>query len=234
VDKTQQFQKTTGLSDTIYRYRAIWGNLITFCGFGVVWLDPNANVTIPRLVAGGLIGTAGFMLRIWASGYQWHNIARPSPDARTGLITAGPYAYLRHPIYLGMLLLTVGVFLAFGSWLAAVLVLIPTFMLNLWQANYEQAFLIDKFGDEARRYCAQVPRFWPKVWAPYAIRNGTFSLTQGLKYDIGPLSAFVCFIVALSAVTLYRPPTLPVVLLVLVGSVILSFGLVWLVRRAFK
>jgi protein-S-isoprenylcysteine O-methyltransferase Ste14 len=210
------------------------GNSIAFVGFLIVWLDPYAAITMPRLLMGSLIGLAGFTLRIWASSYQWPNIARDLPDARTGLITAGPYAYLRHPIYLGLLLFTTGAFVGFGSWLAAILVFIPTLALNLWQARYEESFLGQKYGKEARRYQKHVPIMFPKVWDPYPERNGHFSLAKGLKYDIGPLSSFVCFIIVMLIITSYQAPTLPLTLVVLVGSVLFSFFLTWLVRFVFK
>jgi protein-S-isoprenylcysteine O-methyltransferase Ste14 len=234
VEKTGQFDKAAGLRELIYRRRVIIGNVIAFLGFLIVWVDPYAAITIPRLLLGGLIGTAGFVLRIWASSYQWPNISRPLPGAQTGLITAGPYTYLRHPIYLSMLLLTAGVLITFGSWLAVVCVVVPTLMLNLWQANYEDAFLIQRYGAQARAYQEALPRFIPKIWAPYPHRNGTLSLKQGLKYDIGPLSAFLCFIPAMVIVSLYWAPTLPITLAVLVGSVLVSFFFTWLIRRLFK
>src|SRR5262245_23009370 len=40
----------------------------------------------------------------------------PKADQTTGLITTGPYRFVRHPIYLGLALLAVGQALAFSSW----------------------------------------------------------------------------------------------------------------------
>lgn len=222
------------LRELAYRLRVVIGNIIAFLGFIAVWLDPYAAITIPRLLLGGLIGMGGFSLRIWAASYQWPNIAKPLPDAQTGLITAGPYAYMRHPIYVSMFLLTAGAFVTFGSWLAAVCVAVPTLLVNMWQADYEDAFLHRLYGAAARDYQRHVARFFPKVWAPYPIRHGRFSLAQGLKYDIGPLSAFVCFIPGMIAVSLYQEPTLFTTLGVLVGAVLVSFFLTWLIRRAFR
>ncbi len=234
MNSTQPVEKAAGVKEFVYRRRVVLGNLIAFFGFLVVWADPFASMTVPSLVLGGLIGTLGFALRIWASSYQWHNIANPLPSARTGLITAGPYAYVRHPIYLSMLLLTTGVFVAFGSWLAAALVVIVTLLLNLWQASYEDAYLREQYGPEAQRYQEHVMALIPKVWDPYPVRSGTFSLAQGLKHDVGPLSAFVCFILTMVVVTLYQRPTLARVLVVLIASVLFSFLLTWLVRLIFK
>jgi protein-S-isoprenylcysteine O-methyltransferase Ste14 len=232
--KGRNVSQPEGLRERIYRHRVLVGNTIGFLGFLIIWIDPYAAVTMPRLIVGSLIGLAGFALRIWASSYQWPNIARELPDARTGLITAGPYSYMRHPIYLGMLLFTTGAFVGFGSWLAAALVFAPTLVLNLWQARYEEVFLVQMYGDEAKRYQKRLPRMLPKVWDPYPDRHGSFSLAQGIKYDIGPLSSFVCFVIVMLVITSFRAPTFSLTLVVLVGSVIFSFFLTWLVRSIFK
>lgn len=230
----QKIRQPEGLAEQVYRHRVLVGNAVGFFGFLIIWVDPYAAVTFPRLIAGSLIGLAGFTVRIWASSYQWPNIAQNLPDARTGLITAGPYAYMRHPIYLGMLLFTIGAFVGFGSWLAAAFVFVPTLILNLWQARYEEAFLIQMYGDEARRYQEHLPILIPKFWDPYPDRRGNFSLVQGIKYDMGPLSSFICFIIVMLIITSYRVPTFSLTLVVLVSSVIFSFFLTWLVRFIFK
>lgn len=231
---SQSVRQPEGLRETIYRYRVVAGNSIAFLGFSIIWLDPYAGVTMRRLIAGSVVGLAGFTLRIWASSYQWPNIARDLPDARTGLITAGPYAYMRHPIYLGLLLFTTGAFVGFGSWLAAIFVFVPSLVLNIWQAKYEESFLTQTYGKEALQYQKHVPLMLPKIWDPYPSRDGSFSLAQGIKYDIGPLSSFVCFIILMLVITSYRIPSLPLTLVVLVGSVLFSFFLTWLVRIIFK
>ena len=225
---------TPTLQEKLYQSRVIVGIIIAFFGFVIVFIDPYAQITIARLLAGALVGSAGFGLRIWAPSYQWPNIATAQPDSRTGLLTAGPYAYLRHPIYLSMFLLTIGAFLAFGSWIAALVTVVPTYFVNWWQARYEERFLVEKYGREATEYQQHLPMFIPNPFKPYPVRNGQFSLAKGIKHDIGPLSAFVCFIILMLGVTLIQPPTLPITLGILVGSILLSFVLVWLVRRIFR
>jgi protein-S-isoprenylcysteine O-methyltransferase Ste14 len=221
------------LSRFCYQRRVVLGNLIAFAGFVVVLLDRNASIAPNRLLTGAFVGLLGFSLRIWASSYQWHNISRALPESRTGLITAGPYALMRHPIYVGMILLTAGIFVAFGSWLAVIVAVIPTILLNYWQAHYEDQFLLERHGRSAEAYRKHLWRFFPKFWNPYPIRQGKFSIAQGIKFDIGPLSAFVCFIVFMLVSSAYRKPDLTTTLGALILAVLLSFLFTLLTRRLF-
>ncbi len=56
------------------------------------------------------------------------------------VISTGPYALVRHPMYAGGLLLLAGIPLALGSWLG-VLVMIPLLPVLLWRLFDEEAFL---------------------------------------------------------------------------------------------
>jgi protein-S-isoprenylcysteine O-methyltransferase Ste14 len=97
----------------------------------------------------------------WALGKNW----APSVNGvrkDTVLVTGGPYAIVRHPIYLGAF-----VFLAALSLVAANLfILLSTLgLLTLLYASIdeEEAILIDKFGDEYGEYMKRIPRFIPRV-----------------------------------------------------------------------
>jgi len=71
----------------------------------------------------------------------------PRADQETGLVTTGPYRLVRHPIYLGLVLLSAGEALAFSSLPALGIVLfgiIPTFA---WRARAEEALLSRIFGE---------------------------------------------------------------------------------------
>src|SRR5262249_17442017 len=69
------------------------------------------------LVAGGPLFVAGAVLRAWCIvtlGPRWN--ARARVDPALGVIASGPYRWLRHPNYLGVLLECVGLPLAGGAW----------------------------------------------------------------------------------------------------------------------
>lgn len=78
------------------------------------------------------------------------------------LATAGPYKWLRNPMYLGMGLIVagIGVFLA-SDW--TIVFLAPAALLiHFGVVLREERYLAAKFGDDYRRYLANVPRYgWP-------------------------------------------------------------------------
>lgn len=79
------------------------------------------------------------------------------------LVTSGPYALVRHPIYLGIILFTLGTGLVFdrGAVVLLAFALIPCF---LTQARIEDRIFAAHFGAEHTAYRARVPSVlpWPR------------------------------------------------------------------------
>jgi protein-S-isoprenylcysteine O-methyltransferase Ste14 len=77
----------------------------------------------------------------------------------SAIVTAGPYQYSRNPIYLGMTLVYLGVAaLANSRW---PVIALPA-MLQVVQRGViarEERYLVQRFGDEYRRYQASVRRW---------------------------------------------------------------------------
>ena len=79
------------------------------------------------------------------------------------LITTGLYARVRHPSYLSVIVLCVGIAGAFrsGAWLA----LIPFMVYGLVRRmGTEERFLVEHFGDEYRAYMARTARLLPGLY----------------------------------------------------------------------
>ncbi len=105
------------------------------------------------------LGTA---LRAWGAGHLVKN---------DELTLGGPYAFLRHPLYLGTILIATG----FGLWLggAAALVVIaivwPWFALDYFprKERAEAERLAARYGERFARYRAAVPALWPRLSGGY-------------------------------------------------------------------
>ncbi|MDH3592628.1 MAG: isoprenylcysteine carboxylmethyltransferase family protein, partial [Planctomycetota bacterium] len=103
---------------------------------------------------------AGTALRLWAAGHL---------EKTTRLITSGPYAYTRNPMYLGRLLIFVG--LAFAArlpngwhWILMALGLAIFFFYYMpRKERVEGARLLDVHGEAYGRYRTGVPPLFPRT-----------------------------------------------------------------------
>jgi protein-S-isoprenylcysteine O-methyltransferase Ste14 len=123
----------------------------------LIWAEPSPA----SLVAGGALAVLGEGLRLWATGHLNKNAA---------LTVTGPYAFLRHPLYLGSLLIVAG-FTLIGSSRGALLVcvLFVLFFFGYYmpyKGRIEGARLERLYGDEFRRYASAVPSLLPRLY-PY-------------------------------------------------------------------
>lgn len=138
-----------------------------------------ASTTERQLQVGIAIVLLGECLRIWANGYvghvkvNWTQKARG--DAKIGrLITAGPYAFVRHPLYLGTFLIGMGFCVIVGNvWLGIAAL---AFFLTIYRRKMaqEEALIREEWGAAYEAYHAAVPR-WLPAWRRYSDRAGRWS-----------------------------------------------------------
>ena len=121
----------------------------------------------PESLLVGLVPVAaGEGLRLWATGHLHKNDA---------LTTSGAYAYVRHPLYLGTLLIGSGFLYMAHTWGALALAAVfGGFYFGYYlpyKDRVESARLEERYGDEFRRYAAAVPRLIPRP-TPYVPLGG--------------------------------------------------------------
>jgi len=106
-------------------------------------------------VAGIVLTFAGVALSIWARlilGENWS--AKVTRKVDHELIRSGPYAFVRHPIYSGLLLATIGTAIFIGQWRG--LIAIPLVLLSeSIKARREEQFMIEEFGETYQEYREQ-------------------------------------------------------------------------------
>lgn len=131
------------------RLKLVWLLVVPFLWF--------AAPTGYSILVGAALGLTGLLIRGWAAG-----TIRKEEE----LTTTGPYAYLRHPLYLGSLLLGVGITLAGGheAWVLLFLLFYVTVYTRTMVG--EAALLTELFGERYAHYAARVPAFLPSV-VPY-------------------------------------------------------------------
>jgi protein-S-isoprenylcysteine O-methyltransferase Ste14 len=126
------------------------------------WLDqPVLTVTVPIALAGFCIVLCGAGFSIWARvilGENWSGT--PSIKQDHALIQRGPYRFVRHPIYTGLLIALLGSALQHSLLRSFLGVIICTVALWLKIAVEEQ-FMVHLFGDQYLRYRKNVSALIP-------------------------------------------------------------------------
>ena len=81
---------------------------------------------------------------------------------QSGVIQAGILSHVRHPLYLGVLLIYLACFISTLS-LLALLALIPVFLVHNMMVNFEESDLIRIYGDDYLEYRKKVPKWIPRL-----------------------------------------------------------------------
>ncbi len=122
------------------------------------------HFNIIRFICGIILVLLGQLLRFWAAGfipkYRTETIGAPI------LITWGPYAYVRNPLYAGNALMGLGWSLMVswgwvGAFAAAFFLLYSLIVIPA-----EESFLGEKFGSSYIEYKSKVPALFPLLGAP--------------------------------------------------------------------
>jgi protein-S-isoprenylcysteine O-methyltransferase Ste14 len=127
-------------------------------------LDWFSLAAIAGYAAVTLLMGAAIVLFGWSSttlGKNWSFAARTLDDHE--LIRTGPYARVRHPIYLAMLLFQLGLAAALGHWLQLI-VAVPVFLVGTRiRTKAEERLLEQSFGEAFRDYRSSTPALFPKI-----------------------------------------------------------------------
>ena len=141
-------------------------NLLLLWALAKLLLGRDAAVAPESLraafaVAGALLAWAAAGFAVWAKltlGCWFSASFAVKQDHE--LITRGPYAIVRHPMYAALVALALGLAIAWDSWVSVGFALI--YAAPLWMHTViEEQMLAAHFGDAWREYCARVPRIVP-------------------------------------------------------------------------
>jgi protein-S-isoprenylcysteine O-methyltransferase Ste14 len=125
------------------------------------WLTFSA-ATVALIVLAILCALAAAVLRTWASACLGPAVVKAHTMQGDTVVVAGPYRYLRNPLYLGTFIHTFALALLMPPTGAIFCILaIGLFQLRLIAA--EEAFLAAKLGNTYRAYCTRVPRLIPAL-----------------------------------------------------------------------
>lgn len=145
----------------------IGGNVSTL--LPVIEFVARSEIVPPPIsawVAAGTLGVlAGAVLRIRAIatlGRFFTALVQVQTGQR--VIREGPYAWVRHPSYSGVLLVLLGEAALFQSAVAVCCVVLAMLPIYMYRIRIEEKALLEGLGDEYRRYQEEVGALVPRLW----------------------------------------------------------------------
>ena len=134
---------------------------------------------VPELFyAGTAIAVVGMLVRMWASGYVMKN---------KQLATNGPYAYVRHPLYVGNILLLIGFSLASSLWWSFVLMIALLWFYYPPTISYEDNKLRGIFGEEWEAWSKNIHALIPTFGAKAGSAKSAWSFRKSLMTNAEPV-----------------------------------------------
>ncbi len=140
---------------------------VILAGFVAIAIDLRLHgldsVPVPVILMADAVVFWGYMLVLWV--FKENSYASRTIQVAEGqrVISTGPYAIVRHPMYLGVLAMYLATPMALGSWWA-----VPIFALNIpiimWRIRAEERLLVEELPGY-REYCQKKGyRLLPHVW----------------------------------------------------------------------
>jgi len=131
-------------------------------GSSIAFLDDRLFPAAPWVLWVAVLVTAlGLLFTVWARvhlGRNWSGVVTVKREHE--LIDTGPYAFVRHPIYTGLLVAFIGSAVAVGEWRGVLAVVIA--WAALWRKlRFEERWMIERFGERYLDYRKRVPALVP-------------------------------------------------------------------------
>ncbi|MCD4747774.1 MAG: isoprenylcysteine carboxylmethyltransferase family protein [Thermoanaerobaculales bacterium] len=134
---------------------------------------------------GAVLVLIGVVFRLWASGHIVKN---------KELADSGPYALVRHPLYTGNFLITVGICPASGLWWSVPVMLAFWLFFYPSTIKHEDGKLHAKFGEVWEKWSAQTPALIPNFRLHGRKIGGRWSFSQCTWVNGEPLIALVVLV----------------------------------------
>jgi protein-S-isoprenylcysteine O-methyltransferase len=149
--------------------RILWITILVCLLFALIFkkltLIPIQIDYFPRQIIGLFIFAAGLALRyvavlklgrLFTTNVSIHNEHR--------LIVDGPYRWIRHPAYTGLIMAMVGAGLAMGDYIGILILVAPTIGVFNYRIAIEEKLLINKFGQAYLEYSHQTKKLLPWIF----------------------------------------------------------------------
>jgi len=125
---------------------------------------------LPTFVLGVVVLAIGEFTRFWGVAYAGPLTRVTGGVGAPSLVVAGPFSFVRNPLYVGNILMYVGIGIMAGAlnpWLVIAAAVYFIFQYSMI-VSLEEEFLDKQFGEVYTEYRKNVPRFMPRLtpWTP--------------------------------------------------------------------
>jgi protein-S-isoprenylcysteine O-methyltransferase Ste14 len=146
------------------RSTLVTGWVVAF--LGASWVAGRFSGGWHLLAAIGLLVMwAGLVIRIWSVltlGSEFRTTVEV--DAEHRLVQTGPYRFVRHPSYTGILLLAIGYGLTLDNWLSLAILLVVPLATTIRRIAVEEATMAEVLGAPYQAYKHRTKRLLPGLW----------------------------------------------------------------------
>ena len=147
------------------------------------------------LIIGFAVALIGELIRFWGVSWAGSETRTTGGVGGTFLIISGPFAYVRNPLYVGNILLYLGLgIMSFALFPYLQIVAIIFFLIQYYFiVREEEKYLREKFKDDYKDYCQNVPAFFPRL-SPYknsSIVQPPRNPKAGFRSERRSLQAFI-------------------------------------------
>ena len=80
------------------------------------------------------------------------------------IIETGLYKFIRHPGYLGQLIIFIGISTSISNWLSILVMMIPVTLGYLYRIKVEERFMLEQLGEDYLNYQERTKRLIPMIY----------------------------------------------------------------------
>ncbi len=167
------------LEEKIVRYRVFVGIIILIAV--LIFSKP----TVKSVFWGAMIGFIGILIRAWASGHINKN---------NELTVSGPYRFTRNPLYLGNIIITIGLMINSNSIISFSLLSVYLLIFYPFLIIREKKYLKNRFVDDYKMF-ESVPLLIPNPFKKTEIKNKNNKFSFQRYLNNREYNAFFGFII---------------------------------------
>ena len=172
-----------GLKGLAFRMRGF--TPVPFIFVSLWWAETNTYL----ILSGAIITIFGELIRFQSIRYAG-GATRTREVGADALVTTGPYAMMRNPLYFANMLIYIGYAIGSGS-LSPYLPLVALVFFSIQYyliISLEEITLSKLFGDSYAEYCNNVPRLFPKLTLSIQGKQPSYPVSEAFRQERSTLA----------------------------------------------